>query len=286
VSASILSMIAFSAFVFIFIAKCAVKVEQGSKVIIERFGKFHKISGPGLDFIVPLIDRVAHNVTTKDIILDVPAQEVITRDNVVITVNAVAYITIISPEKAIYGVENYSMAIRYLIQTALRSIIGDMDLDSALSSRDHIKAKLKSDISDDISDWGITLKTVDIQDIKPSPTMQAAMEEQSAAERARRATVTRAEGDKSAAILNAEGKLEAARREAEATILLADANRQAIEKITETTMKGSAVLPLYFLLGEKYIEAIKQTAHAPNSKVILLPADLQSAIKGLMGKAS
>ncbi len=284
--ASLFVVTTFSAFIFIFIWKCAIKVDQGSKVIVERFGKFHKISGPGLDFIVPLIDRVAYNITTKDIVLDVPAQEVITKDNVVITVNAIAYITIISPEKAVYGVENYQTAIRFLVQTSLRSIVGDMDLDEALSSRNQIKLKLKTAISNDIADWGVTLKTVDIQDIKPSPTMQAAMEEQSAAERARRAAVTRAEGEKSAAILNAEGKLEASRREAEATILLADANRQAIEKITETTQKTTSALPLYFLLGEKYIEAIKQTAQSQNSKVVFLPADLQTAIKGLFSKAS
>ena len=149
-----------------------------------------------------------------------------------IIANAVAYINIISPEKAVYGVDNYTIAIRTLVQTALRSIVGEMSLDAALSSRDMIKAKLKASISDDIAEWGITLKTVEVQDIKPSPTMQAAMEEQAAAERARRATVTRADGEKAAAILEAEGRLEASRRDAEAKVVLAEASQKAIEKIT------------------------------------------------------
>ncbi len=165
---------------------------QGYKFVVQRLGKYHKTLGPGLNIIVPYIDTVAYKVTSKDIVLDIPSQEVITKDNAVIVANAVAYINIIQPEKAVYGVENYALAIRTLVQTSLRSIIGEMDLDDALSSRDQIKAKLKTAISDDIADWGITLKTVEIQDINPSETMQRAMEEQAAAERARRATVTRA----------------------------------------------------------------------------------------------
>ena len=182
-------------------------VPQGSKYVVQRLGKFHKTLGPGLNLVVPFVDAVAYKVTTKDIVLDIPSQEVITRDNAVIIANAVAYINIISPEKAVYGVEDYIIAIQNLVQTSLRAIVGEMDLDDALSSRDQIKAKLKAAISDDISDWGITMKTVEIQDINPSDTMQKAMEEQAAAERGRRATVTRADGETAAAILEAEGRL-------------------------------------------------------------------------------
>ena len=192
------------------------QVPQGFKWVVQRLGKYHSSLNPGLNIIIPFFDKVAFKVTTKDIVLDIPSQEVITKDNAVLITNAVAYINIVSPEKAVYGVENYVFAIQTLVQTSLRSIVGEMTLDAALSSRDHIKAKLKAAISDDIADWGITLKTVEIQDINPSPTMQSAMEEQAAAERARRATVTRADGDKQAAILQAEGALEASKREAEA----------------------------------------------------------------------
>ena len=180
--------------VVVTLAKGVRTVPQGYKHIVQRLGKYHVTLNPGLNFIIPYIDSVAYKLTTKDIVLDIPSQEVITEDNAVIIANAVAYINIVSPEKAVYGVENYTFAIQNLVQTALRSIVGEMALDSALSSRDQIKAKLKAAISDDIADWGITLKTVEIQDINPSMTMQQAMEEQAAAERQRRAAVTKAEG--------------------------------------------------------------------------------------------
>ena len=220
-------------------------------------------------------------MTTKDIVLDIPSQEVITKDNAVIMTNAVAYINIVSPEKAVYGVEDYIIAIQTLVQTSLRSIVGEMSLDDALSSRDHIKAKLKAAISDDIADWGITLKTVEIQDINPSGTMQAAMEEQAAAERARRATVTRADGDKQAAVLKAEGKLEASRREAEAQVILAQASQTAIELVTSAV--GDKELPVAYLLGEKYIASRQDRAASESSKVVVCPADSPAAIKGMMG---
>ena len=255
-------------------------VPQGSKHVVQRLGKYHRTLGPGLNIILPYIDRVAHKVTTKDIVLDIPSQEVITRDNAVILANAVAYINIVSPEKAVYGVEDYTLAIRNLVQTSLRSIVGEMDLDDALSSRDQIKTKLKTAISDDISDWGITLKTVEIQDINPSETMQKAMEEQAAAERQRRATVTRAEGEKSAAILEADGRLEASKRDAQAKVVLAQASQTAIQKISEAVQNNE--LPVMYLLGERYIDAVKNISTSQNSKVIVLPADVPAAIRGIM----
>ena len=257
-------------------------VPQGYKHIVQRLGKYHSTLTPGLNFVIPYVDSVVESITTKDIVLDIPSQEVITKDNAVILVNAIAYINIISPEKAVYGVEDYVLAIEKLIQTALRSIIGEMTLDEALSSREHIKLQLKDNISDDIADWGVTLKTVEIQDINPSPTMQASMEEQSAAERERRAAVTRAEGEKQSAILEADGRLEASRRDAQAKVLLASASAKAIESI------GAALedkeLPATYLLGEKYIEAMRVLAESDNSKTVVLPADLLQAVKGMLGK--
>ncbi len=255
-------------------------VPQGSKHVVQRLGKYSKTLGPGLNIIVPYMDRVAYKVTTKDIVLDIPSQDVITRDNAVIIANAVAYINIISPEKSVYGVEDYRIAIQTLVQTSLRSIIGEMDLDDALSSREQIKAKLKDSISDDIADWGITLKTVEIQDINPSETMQKAMEEQAAAERLRRATVTTAEGEKSAAILQADGRLEASKRDAQAQVVLAEASQRAIQKVTEAVKDNE--LPVLYLLGEKYIAAVRDISSSSNSKVVVLPADLPAAIKGFL----
>ncbi|NNK96186.1 MAG: SPFH/Band 7/PHB domain protein [Desulfobacterales bacterium] len=259
-------------------------VPQGFKWVVQRLGKYHSTLSPGLNIIIPFFDNVAYRVTTKDIVLDIPSQEVITKDNVVIIANAVAFINIVHPEKAVYGVENYIIAIQNLVQTSLRSIVGEMQLDDALSSREMIKAKLKTSISDDISDWGITLKTVEIQDINPSSTMQTAMEEQAAAERQRRATVTRADGEKQAAILEAEGRFEASKKDAQAKIVLADASQQAIEKVT-LAIKDQE-LPVMYLLGEKYIESIKAIASSDNGKTIILPADIPAAVRGIMGGLS
>ncbi|MCH9855298.1 MAG: paraslipin [Gammaproteobacteria bacterium] len=268
-------------FLLVTVAKGVRQVPQGNKWVVQRLGKYYTSLNPGLNFVIPYIDSIAYKVTTKDIVLDIPSQEVITKDNAVIMTNAVAYINIVSPEKAVYGVEDYIIAIQTLVQTSLRSIVGEMSLDDALSSRDHIKAKLKAAISDDIADWGITLKTVEIQDINPSGTMQAAMEEQAAAERARRATVTRADGDKQAAILKAEGKLEASRREAEAQVILAQASQTAIELVTSAV--GDKELPVAYLLGEKYITSLQNLSASENSKFVVFPADIPAAIKGMMG---
>ncbi len=273
---------AFVVLVIVTVIKGVRIVPQGYKHIVQRLGKYHQTLNPGLNFVIPYVDSVIERITTKDIVLDIPSQEVITRDNAVIVANAIAYINIVSPEKAVYGVENFVMAIEKLIQTSLRAIIGEMSLDDALSSRDHIKTKLKDGISDDIADWGITLKTVEIQDINPSQTMQASMEEQGAAERERRAAVTRAEGAKQAAILEADGRLEASRRDAQAKILLAQASAKAIESVAEA-LQGKD-LPATYLLGEKYIEAMRDLAESDNAKTVVIPADLIHAVKGILGK--
>ena len=279
---SLFPVFIFFALVAVTIAKGARIVPQGSKWVVQRLGKYHGTLNPGLNIIVPYVDTVAYKVTTKDIVLDIPSQEVITRDNAVIIVNAVAYINIVQPEKSVYGIEDFCMAIQNLVQTSLRSITGEMDLDDALCSRDQIKARLKQAISDDISDWGITLKTVEIQDIRPSPGMQAAMEEQAAAERQRRATVTRAEGSKTAAILEADGRLEASRRDAEAQGVLAQASQRSIEMVSAAILDKE--MPVMYLLGERYIDAVKQMAQSDNSKLVLIPADLPASIRGMLGK--
>jgi regulator of protease activity HflC (stomatin/prohibitin superfamily) len=268
-------------------------VPQGHKWVVQRLGKYHKTLTPGLNFVIPYFDTIAYKVLTKDISLDIPGQEVITKDNAVIMTNAIAFISIIDPPKAVYGIDDYRVAITNLVQTSLRSIIGEMNLDDALSSRDLIKSRLKESISDDVAAWGIVVKTVEIQDIKPSQTMQMAMEQQAAAERSRRAAITEAEGKKAAAILNAEGskeaaireaegKLEASKREAEAKKILADATREAISRVTEAI--GDNQLPATYLLGEQYVTAVRQMATSDNAKTVLLPADVIHAVRGLLGK--
>ncbi len=268
-------------------------VPQGHKYVVQRLGKYHSTLNPGLNFIIPYLDMIAYRVLTKDISLDIPTQEVITRDNAVIMTNAIAFINVIDPQKAVYGVDNFHFAIINLITTSLRSIIGEMDLDDALSSREVIKSRLKTSISDDVAPWGIVVKTVEIQDIKPSPTMQQSMEQQAGAERFRRAAITEAEGKKAAAILNAEGakeaaireaegKLEASRREAESKIVLAEATKEAIVRVTQGI--GDKELPAVYLLGERYIEALKVLATSDNAKTVLLPADVLKTVEGLLGR--
>ena len=279
-SVSIVALLLVALIVFT-VLKAVRIVPQGYKWVVQRLGKYQQTLEPGLTLIIPFVDRVAYKVTTKDIVLDIPSQEVITRDNVVIVANAVAYINIVRPDKAVYGIEDYAYGIRNLVQTSLRSIIGEMDLDNALSSRDEIKALLKNAISEDIADWGITLKTVEIQDINPSQTMQASMEEQAAAERLRRATVTRADGQKQAAILEADGRLEASRRDAEAQVVLAKGSEESIRLITAAM--GTEEMPIVYLLGEQYIKAIRKLADSDNAKMVVLPADILSTVKGMVG---
>lgn len=258
-------------------------VPQGEEWIVERLGKFNATLTPGLTIIVPYIDKVAYKVVTKDIILDVPEQEVITKDNAVIITNAIAFIKVTDPIKAVYGIVDFAEAIRNLVQTTLRSITGEMELDQALSSREKIKLRLKESIADEAVDWGLTIKSVEIQDIKPSESMVKSMELQAAAERERKAVVTKAEGAKQAMILEAEGRLESAKRDAVAQVTLAESSAQAIQKVTSAV--GDRDTPMLFLLGEKYIQALDKLAASGNNKIVVLPADLQDAVKGLLGKA-
>jgi regulator of protease activity HflC (stomatin/prohibitin superfamily) len=276
-------VIAILVFIVVTVWKGVRIVAQGEEWIVERLGKYHKTLQPGLSIIIPYFDKVAYKVITKDIILDVPQQEVITKDNAVIITNAIAFIKVTDPIKAVYGVVDFAEAIRNLVQTTLRSITGEMELDQALSSREKIKARLKEMIADEAIDWGLTIKSVEIQDIKPSDSMVKSMELQAAAERERKAVVTKAEGEKSAMILEAEGRLESAKRDAIAQVTLAESSAAAIQKVTSAV--GDRDGPMLFLLGEKYIHAIDKLAASGNSKIVLLPADLQDALKGILGKA-
>lgn len=270
----------FLVFLAITVAKGVRTVPQGEEWIVERFGRYYRTLPPGLSVIIPFFDNVAYRVITKDIVLDIDRQEVITSDNAVISTNAVAFLKISDPLSCVYGVVDFRLAVRNLVQTALRSIVGEMTLDAALSSREKIKARLRGMVAEDMESWGITLKTVEIQDVQPSDSMQASMEQQAAAERDRKAMITRAEGAKQSAILEAEGRLESAKRDAEAEVALAEGSKKAIMLVRETTK--DEVLPLTYLLGQRYVDSFKAIAQSDNGKFVILPADLQQAIKGLL----
>ena len=269
-------------FVVVTIAKGVRLVSQGEEWVVERLGKYHTTLRPGLNILIPSLDKVAYKLVTKDIILDVQEQEVITRDNAVILTNAIAFVKVTDPVKAVYGVTDFSEAIRNLIMTTLRSIVGEMELDEALSSRDKIKARLRESIADEAVDWGLTVKSVEIQDIKPSPSMQKAMELQAAAERERKAAVTKAEGAKQAAILEAEARLESAKRDASAQVMLAEASAESIRRVSAGI--GEQTTPMLYLLGEKYITALEKLGESGSSKVVIMPADLQETLRGLVGR--
>ena len=282
VGAGFIFVVALLVFAIITLLKGVRIVPQGTEWIVERLGKYHGTLLPGLNIIIPYLDRIAYQLVTKDIILDVQEQEVITKDNAVILTNAIAFIKVTDPIKAVYGVTDFSEAIRNMIMTTLRSIVGEMQLDEALSNRDKIKARLRESIADEAIDWGLTVKSVEIQDIKPSPSMQKAMEAQASAERERKAMVTKAEGTKQSAILQAEARLEAARRDAEAQVTLAEASAEAIRRVTQAI--GTQEAPMRYMLGEKYIAAVGRLADSQNAKTVLLPADIQETLRGLLGR--
>jgi regulator of protease activity HflC (stomatin/prohibitin superfamily) len=266
---------------FILIWKGIRIVPQGEEWVVERLGKFSAVLKPGLSVINPIFSKISYKVTTKDIILDIPEQEVITKDNAVILANAVAFIKVTNIERAVYGIDNFAEAMRNMVQTSLRSIIGGMDLNHALSSRDRIKAELKTAVADEAADWGLTVKSVEIQDIKPSPNMQQAMERQAAAERERVAVVTQAEGEKQALILDAEARLEAARRDAEAQEVAAKASAEAIRLITEAVKENNS--SAMFLLGDRYIQTLQKMSASDNSKIVVMPGDVIGAVRTLVG---
>jgi regulator of protease activity HflC (stomatin/prohibitin superfamily) len=281
-NAGLVVIVALLVFAVVTLLKGVRLVPQGEEWIVERLGKYHGTLLPGLNIIIPYLDRTAYRLVTKDIILDVQEQEVITKDNAVILTNAIAFIKVTDPIKAVYGVVDFAEAIRNLIMTTLRSIVGEMSLDEALSSRDRIKARLRESIAEEAVDWGLTVKSVEIQDIKPSQSMQKAMEAQASAERERKAMVTKAEGTKQSAILQAEARLESARRDADAMVTLAEASAESIKRVAAAI--GSQEAPMRYMLGEKYITALGKLADSQNAKTILVPADIQDTIRGMLGR--
>lgn len=281
-SAGSIVVIALLVFAAVTLAKGVRIVPQGEEWIVEWLGKYDRTLLPGLRLLIPYVQNVRYRIITKDIILDVQEQEVITKDNAVILTNAIAFIKVTDPIKAVYGVTDFSEAIRNMIMTTLRSIVGEMSLDEALSNRDKIKARLRESIADEAVDWGLTVKSVEIQDIKPSESMQKAMEAQASAERERKAMVTKAEGAKQSAILQAEARLESARRDADAMVTLAEASAEAIKRVAGAI--GDQEAPMRYMLGEKYIAAMSRLADSQNAKTVLLPADIQETLRGLLGR--
>ena len=270
-------------------------VPQGMEYTVERFGRYTRTLRPGLNLIMPIIDRIGSRVSMMESVLDVPSQEVITKDNAMVTVDGVVFYQVLDAAKASYEVNDLMRAIRNLTMTNIRTVMGSMDLDELLSNRDSINAKLLHVVDDATTPWGVKVTRIEIKDIAPPRDLVDAMARQMKAEREKRAQILeaeglrqseilKAEGEKQSAILTAEGEKEAAFREAEARERLAEAEALATSKVSEAIAKGDINAINYFV-AQKYTEALQNIASAPNEKLVLMPLEASNLIGSIGGIA-
>lgn len=269
------------------------QVPQGSEYTVERLGRYTRTLSPGLHAIVPLVDRVGSRLNMMEQVLDVPSQEVITKDNAMVTVDGVVFFQILDAPKAAYEITGLNSAVLNLVMTNIRTVMGSMDLDELLSQRDKINSKLLMVVDDATTPWGLKITRIEIKDISPPRDLVDAMARQMKAERDKRASILeaeglrqasilKAEGEKQAAILEAEGEREAAFREAEARERLAEAEAKATMVVSEAIAKGDINAINYFV-AQKYTEALQQIGSAENQKTVLLPLEASSLIGSLAG---
>lgn len=286
-------LIALLVLVFVFLLMGVRVVRQGYVYTIERLGKYSLAAHPGLHVIIPFIDRVGHKVNVMEQVLDIPGQEIITRDNAMVGVDAVVFFSVLDAGKAAYEVSNLYVAIMQLTTTNLRTVMGSMDLDETLSKRDEINAKLLLVIDHATSPWGVKITRIEIKDIRPPQDISNAMARQMKAEREKRAQILeaegsraseilRAEGEKQGAILQAEGRREAAFRDAEAREREAEAEAKATQMVSDA-IASSGPQALNYFIAQKYTEAVSQFATSPNAKTILFPVEATQLIGSLGG---
>jgi len=279
----------------IVIAKLVRIVPQGYEWTVERFGRYTRTLTPGLHFLIPFIYEIGRKMNMMEQVLDVPSQDVITKDNAVVRVDGVVFYQVLDAAKAAYEVANLEQAALALVMTNIRTVLGSMDLDESLSQRDAINAKLLNVVDEATHPWGVKVNRIEIKDIAPPRDLVDSMARQMKAEREKRAQILEAEGlrqsailkadgEKQSAILAADGKKEAAFREAEARIRLAQAEAEAT-KLVSDAIAGGNVNALNYFVANKYVEALKEMANSPNQKMLLLPVEATGIIGSLAGIA-
>jgi regulator of protease activity HflC (stomatin/prohibitin superfamily) len=270
-------------------------VPQGSNYTVERFGRYVRTLPPGLGIIIPFFDRVGHKLSMMERVLDVPSQEVITRDNAMVKVDGVAFFQVVEAAKAAYEVQNLENAILNLVMTNIRTVMGSMDLDSLLSQRDEINHRLLGVVDQASTPWGLKMNRIEIKDISPPRDLVDAMARQMKAERDTRATVLeaegqrqsqilKAEGEKQSVVLEAEGRREAAFRDAEARERAAEAEAKATLMVSEA-IAGGNIQAINYFVANNYVKALEALATAPNQKVLMLPLEATSLMGSLTGIA-
>ena len=268
-------------------------VRQGFVYTIERFGRFTYAAQPGFNFIIPFFDRVGRKMNVMEQVLDIPGQEIITKDNAMVGVDGVVFFQVLDPAKAAYEVSDLYLAIMQITTTNLRTVMGSMDLDETLSKRDEINARLLSVVDHATNSWGVKITRVEVKDIRPPADIVNAMGRQMKAEREKRAQILeaegsraseilRAEGQKQSQILEAEGRREAAFRDSEARERQAEAEAMATKVVSEAIANGNTQAINYFV-AQKYVDAISQFATSPNAKTILFPVEATALIGTLGG---
>lgn len=295
-------------FVLILISKGVRIVQQAEVILIERLGKFQKVLSSGVNIIIPIIDKprsviwrlsngnraYVYKIDMREQVFDFPSQSVITKDNVAIEINALLYFQVLDPVKVAYEISNLPDAIEKLTQTTLRNLVGDMELDATLSSRDKINTQLRTILDEATEKWGVKINRVELQDINPPSDIQKAMEQQMRAERGRRAMILEAEGQKQSAILIAEGQREAeiakAIGEKQSQILIAEGKAEGIKRVAEAesvaiqniaeAIKADGIDPTQYLIALKYIEAFKNVA-ANNDKIVFMPYEASGVLSSV-----
>jgi regulator of protease activity HflC (stomatin/prohibitin superfamily) len=287
--------IALLVFAIILIWMTVKTIPQGEEWTVERFGRYTRTLAPGLRFLIPIVDKVGAKVNMMETVLDIHSQEVITKDNVMVVADAIAFYQVVDAAQASYEVRDLERALRNLSMTNIRAVIGSMDLDESLSNRDSINHRLLAVIDEASHSWGVKVTRVEIKDLAPPPDINEAMARQMKAERTKRADILQAEGSKQAAILmaegeresqilEAEGRKEAAFRDAEARERSAEAEARATEMVSKAIAEGDIQAINYFV-ANKYTEALRDIAASPNSKTVMIPLEATGLLGSIAGIA-